>query len=483
MNPLRWFRWKIVIGLAVVFGALYFLGLNPLAERELNKIGTSGDAGARFSVEKVALGILQGRSSLNLFTLATNRAKTKDEEAKDRVAQADEVVFDLGMDDLLSRRAAIDEISVVRPLLKIERRKDGSINIGDLGTKEPEAPKGEAGSSTDWVKAAQEWAEKIRKRVEERRKREAERRRAPPEVAKRTGWRPDYAQRIEYPFERNPRLLVRTLKAEALEIQFDDQTGNLKPPAIKNASVSIENLSDRPEWVGKPIVLKIKGEIEGGNIDLSATLDLTTTEVEGTRLEKNDLLLQISADKLPLKTLVQALAGNSLDFVFEDGLANLNAQVNLLDFDRLAVHSKDGNTPLFSLAGVKMSAKPGAKIAGLDGRQFAKVVNDVGGFEVKDLEIGGTFLRPEFKWGNGLQEFLVSGGKQYLQKEGQKQLDKGLEKGKKELERQLEKTPGLKGLIPKDVDKTLKGIGGGALEGLLGPKKPAEGTKAADENK
>jgi hypothetical protein len=463
MNPLKWVRWKIVIGVAVVVGGLYFLGLNPLARHQINKVGSSGQAGARFSIEKAALGLAEGRTSFNGFQLATPRQAPKDQEARERVAQADELVFDLGMDDFLRKRFAVDELSIKKPLLHIERRADGTVNVSDIGQSEPEKP---AGQPTDWVKAVEEWMEKIKKRVDERRKKEAEKGKPPVAQGKKeTGIQADYSRRITYPFDRKPRALVRKISAEALEIQFDDQTGNLKPPPLRDGKVEILNLSDRPEYSAQPIQISVSGKILGGSIAITGTIDLRET----AGAAKNDLLLRVEAKDMPLKEVVQAFARGSLGASFEKGTADLDADLRLSDLENISIRPHAPGQPLFAIKDVQMTSQPGAKIAGLDARQFCQVVNDVGHLEA-ELEIGGTLSKPEFNWGKSLQEFILSGGKAFAKKEA----EKGLEKGQKLLEKELQKNPNLQKALPGvDLKAPLKDGAAGALDSLFGKKKPA----------
>ena len=208
MNPLKWIRWKVVIVLGVIFGGLYLFGLNPLARRQINELGSGGDLGARFKVDTVDLGLLEGRASFDKFLMGTPRGKP--EEEKERVASADQIICDLGVADLLSRRFAADELSITKPLLRIQRRSDGTINVGEIGSKEPEKS---TGKPTDWVKAINEWMEKLKKRAEERRKRQEEEGKGKPEKAKEKGLKADYTRVITYPFEKIPRALIRKISA------------------------------------------------------------------------------------------------------------------------------------------------------------------------------------------------------------------------------------------------------------------------------
>jgi len=479
VNPLKWFRWKVVIVFVVLFGALYFLGLDPLAERRINSLGAGGRAGARFSVEEVALGVIQGRSLFSQFTLATPRRVPPAEESREKVASAEEVVADLGMEDLLRKRFAVDEVSVRKPRLRIERRADGTINVGDLGSEEPEKEPKPAAKPVDWVKAIGEWAEKIRKRVEERKRREAEGKKEP-EVAReepRRGLWTDYERRITYPFEKVPRAVVRKLSAEALEIEFDDQTGALKPPPITNGKVEIRNLSNRPEHYAEPIELSISGEIEGAPIRIACKIDLRTIAETGQK--KNDLLLQVQATGVPLGKVVQLFAGESLSATFEKGTADLDAEINLFDFEKLAVRAPGADRALFALRDVSMTAKPGEKIAGFKAEEFCKAVNEVGTLEFKDLEIGGTLLSPEFRWGETVKELVVSGGKAFAKKQAEKGIKKGTEKLQDAIDKQMKgKAPDVQNKIGEilpgaDGKKSLQEGVGGAIDGLFGGKKKA----------
>jgi uncharacterized protein DUF748 len=467
--PLSWIRLKVVAAFAVIIGALYFLGLNPLAKHQINHLGAGGQAGAHFSIAEVALGLLEGRSSFDAFKLATPKAASAEEE-KERVASADQIVADLGMDDLLRKRFAVDEVSITKPLLRLERRADGTINVGEIGQKGPEPT---TGKPTDWVGTIKDWAEKLRKREEERRKKAEEEKKKPP-VAKSTGVRADYTEKVTYPYENLPGAVVRKLKAQALEIRFDDQTGSMKPPPIKNGTIEITNLSSRPEVMADPINLSISGEVEGGGkIEITSVIDLRKLTEGGLVTEKNLMQFNVKGTGLPLQKVVQAFAGDSLNATFDKGTVDLNAEVRLDHLDALLVHSPTAGSPLFSLHDVQMTAKPGSKIAGLDGAQFAQAVNEVGDLDFTDLEIGGTLLKPEFKWGDSIKELVTSGGKAFAKKQAQKGLEKGNEEAQKLIDKQLKnQSPETKKAV-EDAKKKVGGLLEGAGGSLFGPKQPA----------
>ncbi len=488
MNPIKWVRWKVVIVLGAIVGALYFLGLNPLVRHEINSLGSSGQAGARFQVEKVALGLLQGETRFDAFKLATPRQTSPQDEGKERVASADEIICDLGMDDALRKRFAMDEVGVKKPLLRIQRRADGTINVGDIGAKEPEKPEGKP---TDWVKAAEEWAQRIKKRMEERRKKEEEERKKDAEPPKQKGMKADYDLQVTYPYRDLPKALIRKLSAEAVEIQFEDETGAVKPPPIKNGKIEILNLSDKPEVLknadGKPlpISLRLSGEIENAPIEITGTIDLT--KAAGAAAANNLFSFDVKAKGVPLQQVVQAFAAGSLDATFEQGTADPDAHIQLTDLEKISIRPAAAGASLFSLHGVKMQAKPGSKIAGFEGAQFATAVNEVGDLEIKDLEIGGTLTSPEFKWGDTVKELVVSGGKAFAKKQAGKAVEKASEEAQKLIDRQLkdqspEVKKGLEKILPGgDVKKAAGGLLDGT--GLFGTKKKTEGAAPAPEPK
>jgi hypothetical protein len=479
MNPIKWVRWKVVIVIGAICGTLYFLGLNPVAKRVINGVGSGGNAGARFSIDQVGLGLLQGRTSFDGFLMATPQRKdavpaTAAADEKARVMKADEIVCDLGMDDFLRKRFAVDEVGIVKPLLRLERRADGTINVGDLGQKEPQPSDGK---SRDWWQTVQDWGKKVKEKIDERKKKEAE---GPKKTEpKDKGAVADYDRAIEYPFANLPKALVRKLSAEALEIRFEDAAGGVQPPPIENAKVEITNLSDRPEVSAEPIGLNLSGKIAGADLKITGNLDLR--KILETGIQKDDLVFKVSAQGLPLQQVVQAFAGDSLGATFEKGTVDLNADLSLIGMDQLSVRAPTPGAALLSLHGVQMKAKPGSKIAGFDGEQFAQALNEVGDFEIKDLEIGGTLTSPQFKWGESIKELVMSGGKAFAQKQAQKGLDKGLGEAQKLLDKQSpDAKKAIGNIIPGgDAKKAADGLFGN----LLGGKKTEAPAPAPEPKK
>jgi hypothetical protein len=211
----------------------------------------------------------------------------------------------------------------------------------------------------------------------------------------------------------------------------------------------------------------------GGKIEITSTIDLRKITEGNLVTDKNLMVFNVKAKGLPLQKVVQAFAGDSLNATFDKGTADLDAEIRLDHLDALLIHAPKAGSPLFSLHGVQMTAKPGSKIAGLDGAQFAQAVNEVGDLDFTDLEIGGTLLKPEFKWGDSIKELVTSGGKAFAKKQAQKGLEKGTEEAQKLLDKQLKnQSPETKKAV-EDAKQKVGGLLEGAGGSLFGPKKTA----------
>ncbi|MEM7235147.1 MAG: hypothetical protein AAF517_23415, partial [Planctomycetota bacterium] len=242
MNPLKWIRWKVLIGLVVIGGGLYFLGVNPLAQKQINGLGSTHET-ARWAVDALDLGFLAGNFELSDLLVSTpNKEKDAASPAaaasltpggpdeKNRVFSALTTKFDLSMDNLLRKRFVVDEIVLDTPKMRVERREDGSTNIGDLaGTDEEDAVKGEPGEDEtpaeekDWVETTKDWYEKIQK-VREKLGGEDEEGEGADDQKTEEEKTTDalYALAAKYPFTVRPGVVVNTIRAQGLEIDFSD---------------------------------------------------------------------------------------------------------------------------------------------------------------------------------------------------------------------------------------------------------------------
>lgn len=486
MNPLKWFRWKIVAILVVLLGAFYFFGLDPLALSQVNDLG-SGEVGARWNVKRLDLGFLSGAFDFNGVRVATGADRDLS-AADERVFSADKIHFGFDMGQALRKRfhgALVVEV----PRLRIERRPDGSINVGDIGEEpEKEEPAPET-KPTDWAKSIREWFERLKKIQEKVGKREPGEEgegRRPPEGGQEG--RIDTSRRVTYPYRDVARYVARRVSAEGFEIEFVDQKeGGVDAAsgegflALTEGKLEVSNLSEKPSKLDEPIGWVLSGKLAGAPVELSGTLDLRTLdEAEGGSLLK----FKFGGTGLPA-ALANRFARTSLPIRFQGGELDLVADIRIESLERLDIR------PIIGFREVTVQPREGVrKIAGFDADVFCRAFNEAGTFRLEDLRLGGTFSDPEVQIGDSLKQLVVSGGKAFAKK----QLDKGLEKGAEEVKKQLdkvldgklEKAGGSKLLedltgrgVQENVDNVKEGLGSG-LKGLLGGQSSEDKTKAPE---
>jgi uncharacterized protein DUF748 len=463
MNPLRWVRWKVVAVLAVLAGAVYFLGLDKVALSKLNTAGEESER-ARWSVRDIALGILAGNATLSDVNVATPKGKAKPAgaadagaaEVKEQVMSAAAAKVDLSVIEVLRKRFVVEEVELQAPKVSMTRRPDGSVNVGDLGGSPPEEAPPE-GPPRDWVGTIKKWydrIQKIKKWVPERGRKPEERE---PGVAV------DYSRRVTYPFEGRPSFVARKIVGKDLEITFKDEGGSESIPPLKNGRIEVFEVTSSPSVQAEATKFNLSGEIAGAPLKVEGTIDL--------RGEKSLFSIDAVTGDLPV-ALVKAFVGASLPVDLKTGTVGLTAKVLLDGADRLEV------APALKLKGITLEAKdPGGKIAGLDAAQFATAFNEASKeleqVEISDLKITGSLASPRFEWGETVKNLVVSGGKAFAKK----QVDKGVEKGKEVLEKELEKLPVGKDLKDKvkldDLKKGIPGIFGGSKEEKPATEKPA----------
>jgi hypothetical protein len=470
MNPLNWIRWKVVFVLVVVVGGFYLFGLDPLSRWRVNELGASGEHGARWQVGGLDLGILTGDLGLEQLLVDTPREKGRTTE-KNRTFSTEKLSFDLNMDQTLRRRLH-GSIQVQAPRLVVRRQKDGTINVGDIGGEEsppaPETP------PKDWAKAIREWAEKLRKWEEARRKRQGEDEKPPqpgdkPEAPRQPDFKVDYARRVSYPFENVVRFVAEEIVGSGLEIQLIDEAGapaggDAAPIAtLTDGEVRVENLSEKPSLYEEPITWTVSGKLAGVEVEIGGHLDLRK---DATGAPKNEFRLQArtkAGQGLPL-ALANLLAGDSLPMAFERGTVELDAEVDLLDLERLNIQ------PRFGFRDVVIKPREGVKtIAGVEAARFCTLFNDASKqlqvLEIKDLRLTGTLRQPKVEIGDTLRQLVTSGVKAVVDKQVQAGIEKGTEKLKGLIDEQLKDSP-----AGEDLKKAGKSLGEG-LKGILGGSK------------
>ncbi|MCZ6794971.1 MAG: hypothetical protein O7J95_15315 [Planctomycetota bacterium] len=469
MNPLEWIRWRVLAAILVVGGLVYFLGVDSLVRWRINDLGARSTR-ARWHVGSVDLRIFSGHYGLADLLVAGRRetaaaAGNSPDLAEARVFSAERASFDLGMDSLLCRRFVIERLEIHGPEMRIERRRDGSTNLDDVGEPEEEAPPESPGegpgvtakdvekaleAAQDWLETARKWYRRIEWLREKLRGDEGA-------SASEQEARDHYARRALYPFAGRPRIVIREVVASGLEIDFSEEGGSAALPRLEEGRISLKELSDRPTSHDRPIELSLEGLLERVRVALNVRLDLTGDAV----------VCEIRFDTGPLPArVIDAFVGRSLPVKLSEGTIGVTATVRLGARESLSV------APTLRFSGVRLATRPGARrVAGLDAREFVQAFNeasrllDDATLEIADLRITGTLSRPRFQWGDTVEKLVRQGARAFVQGEIEKAEAKGREVLEKEagkvlerLDRALEQVPGAKD-IKEGLERILPGLG------------------------
>ncbi|HVR76724.1 MAG TPA: DUF748 domain-containing protein [Planctomycetota bacterium] len=417
MNPLRWVRWKVVGALVVIAILVRLLGLTTVALARINSAGKESRA-AKWSISDLALGILGGNAALSdLFVATPRKGPGEAGHAEDDVLSASLARLDLSVTDLLRRRYVVDEILIEGPKLTVTRREDGTVNIEDLGEGPPPEPPPRGEEPRDWLETIKKWYEriqKVRERLPESRKKEKE-----------PGSGVDASRGVTYPFEGRPGVVVHEIVGSNFEIHFEDDASRSPIPPLKNGRIAISEVTSRPSVQEKPTTFSLSGEIAGSLLEVKGSLDL-----RGGALAFD---LEADTGDLPV-SLVEALVGPSLPVSFRSGTVRVRARKLSLAPGKLEV------LPTLELKGISVDAKdPRGRIAGLDAAQFAAALNaasrEIDSIVIDDLEITGSLASPSFKWGDALKTLVLSGGKEFLKRQADRGIEKGIEKAREALEK------------------------------------------------
>lgn len=437
MNPLRWIRWKVLTGFLLVFAIVYFVGVDGMLLRKINTEGETAPT-ARWRIADLALGLVVGEVKLGDILLVTPHAEARStvtsartatpsaESGKEQVFHAKCIEVNTSVAELLRGRYVVDEITVQVPRLSIQRREDGSTNVGAIGGSPEENREVSPASDTDWVSVLEEWWGRIKqwhRRIprgddEE----EGERADAPP--MERPGGFADYSQRVDYPFAGRPDVVLRQARVEGLEVEFEDAGAAVSLPRFTNGVVVLEEFSSKPSVQEKPSRFSALGTIAGARLELTGTLDFSGDD---THLE-----FDVELAELPV-SVIEAFLGKSLPVELVAGSIDLTSTVVLSESSLLVA-------PRLEFTGVQLVTKEGEeRIAGLSAAEFVRAFNDASDIletiVIADLKISGTLDAPSFEWGDSVRQLVMAGGQAFAKK----QLEVGIGKGREILKEKVGK--------------------------------------------
>lgn len=464
MSPLKWFRWKVIAVLVVLLGVFYFLGLNPLAHGRINDLGQDKRQ-LKWNIGQLNLGILRG---LFDFDAVRVRSARSEKSARENVFSAENIHVDFDMNSALRRRLS-SEVRVQMPRLTVERREDGAVTVQSDGDEKPdgsakhETPTKDPG---DWIETADRWFQTIKKWRDRLRKvgiggEESGDSDDTEGVSTEKETAEEYSGKVTYPFDRINRLIARRIAGEGLEIAFVDGTRNGVGAkdggvALKDGVFELLNVSEKPSIHTEQIELNMKATLAGAPVALTGTLDVRDTTA-------SKMGLRFAATGLPL-TVASYFAGDSLDFLFEDGKVDLVAELSMDDFQKIQI------VPTLEFFDARITPRAGAgRIVGVDAETFCAAFNEVGTLKIDDIRVTGNFSGDEIDYevelGDTLKEIVVSGGKNFVRKKASKELDRGVDRLKEALDKELKGVGGSE-LLGDDVDRIKDG-----LKGIFGGKK------------
>ena len=247
---------------------------------------------------------------------------------------ASQIIADVSGMNLLAKKLVVDSLDVVEPRVGTTRKLAGRRTVEVEKPQQEETPKEEGEVNIeDYLGQASVWKERLAtiKRIYERIAPYMEKEEGESEAAEEAGlsWRDRLAQRAREEgyariksdslIRKSPRLLIRELKAENLEIGGNDDIFN----------ITGDNLSTQPALLAESGQLKVVR----GDQDLSVTLGLPTSatpsqsrlQVSLAGLDINELEAQ-AGKELPMKGGTMDISG---DGTIDNGVLDVPLKVTL----------------------------------------------------------------------------------------------------------------------------------------------------------
>lgn len=499
-------RKKLCIALAVLIvgGILFvYLALGPIVKALIERYGSRA-LGAKVSIESLSFRMFAGEMEMAGLEMANP------DNTMENMFQADVIQAQMSFWPLLRGRLVVDKLYVKNPRTGVERTEDGRVEIPKKVRSAEEREKRREGlrkrkefldklkkkaKERDWVTAI--W-ERLRKHEAERQAKKEEEAQKPKEPAKVGKGR--FGKRIRFPDrEKYPRVLVREVTVEGMEISFGDKekgagSGRAQSgmPGLTNVKITMRDLAIRPGLWPKPLKLTFGADVEGAAQRLDAENGDKQIHIEGTidlRGDEAVQTLEIRLRDFDLKRFSPLYAA-SWPVRFEGGTVELETTtpITLTGLD-LASNWK------VAVKGLELGAKDEKLFGKIPSGDVCDAFKDLGDFELA-FYVRGRLTRPETDLFENLGEFLRKNGialgerilknlaekkRKELEKKLKKEKDKAIEKGKDKLRKRLRKFVGDK--AGREIsDKLGKGLGdaiGGLADKLPGKKKESK----AEEDK
>ncbi len=291
--PFRYVRTTALIVVPLLYAAAYGVVAlwAPLFVSEVVARGAARVIGGEVSVEEAQASALTGRLTLQGLTVQDPNRPGED------VLRIREIVADLSLWGLASRRVVLDELVVGEVFLHVRREEDGSLNLDDLSEGPDLQPYfewlREQAGRVDWVQLLRKYGETIGKRLVKL----FEPQPPPPNASLLQDGKPLPAP--------GPTFVVKRLRIERLHLRLVDEfrglghrQGRREFPPVTAVDVVVENFAWRPERGRGPITLGLTAYLDtpaaeredpvrsGARVSLTAIFD------EGARPPRRSYALQ-----------------------------------------------------------------------------------------------------------------------------------------------------------------------------------------------
>lgn len=377
----------VVVPLAylVVYGVIAILA--PFVIDGVIARGATLVVGGEVSVARATANAFSGRLVLKRLSIQNPNRKGEN------VVEIREIVADLSMLDLASRRVVFDEIAIGEVFMNIRREADGSLNVDDLSEGIDLTPYFEwlrqHADNIDWLQLLSRYGEVIWRRIVSL----LEPKPPPLEAGLLADFKMIPALR--------PTFAIEALRIERVHIRLEDQ---LKPdgklPPITAVDVALEGFVWRPELGREPITLGVQAYF-GGEEDSFVRFTATFDE----RGEIPTQTFYLEARNIDLTTWI-ALYEHTLPVSIVRGKATLMSEITI----RGEELSSQNNLIIEGLA----LERAEVSLFGLDPATSSSVVEGINAYAQKcPIALGfsadGTVKSPRFHWDGALLEIAKRG--------------------------------------------------------------------------
>ncbi len=371
----------------IAYGAVALIA--PLFVNEVVARGATLVIGGEIAVEQTTANALTGRLMLRGFSVQNPERPEED------VLRVREIVADVSLLNLTSRRVVFDELVIGEVFLNIRREADGSLNVDDLAEGPDLAPYfewlREQAGRVDWVQLLEKYGETIWKRFVAL----LEPKPLPPNAPLLQDYKLLPAQ--------VPTFALKRLRIERIHLRLVDEfqrEGEL--PLVTAVDVIIENFAWRPEQGRGPITLGVKAYFGGSEESL-----VSFTAVFDERAEPPMRQYELQAQQIELATL-DALYEHSLPVQITQGTLSLSAQLTLKG------EALQGESTLV-LMGVQLKSRSeDFSLLGFDPQTSRRILEGINVYAQRcpialAFTIEGTADQPQFHWDEALLKVAQRG--------------------------------------------------------------------------